>query len=61
MAKAADRFKAEEIMIRWYKWGDEKTGFISIWILTPEGRVKTLGTLKKEDLPEGSKYQCPYN
>ena len=48
-------------MLRWYEWGSEKPGNVSIWILTPNREVKSLGELAKIDLPHKSIYDCPYS
>ena len=48
-------------MLRWYVWGNEKAGFVSIWILSKNGTVVPLGELEKDKLPEESIYECPYN
>lgn len=47
-------------MIRWYEWGDEKEGFVRVWIKNKKGEVIHLAEIKKEDLPKGAIFENPY-
>lgn len=48
-------------MIRYYEWGDEQEGCVSVWVRSKDGRVVSLGEMKRADLPDGANYDCPYN
>lgn len=48
-------------MIRYFEWGDERDGKVTIWIKSKKGEVVMLGTLEKKYLPEGAIFENPYN
>lgn len=48
-------------MLRWYVWGNEKPGFVSVWKLAKDGSVKSLGEKRKDKLPKNAIYDCPWN
>lgn len=48
-------------VIRYYRWGNEKPGYVSTWQLGEDGSIKHRGQIRREDLPEGAIFDCPYN
>lgn len=48
-------------MIRYFEWGNEPTGKVTVWITSKQGEVIILGTIKKELLPDNAIFDCPYN
>ena len=48
-------------MIRWYEWGNEDPGNVSIWILAKDGEVISLGQMAKDKLPKEAIKDCPYH
>lgn len=53
-------------MIRYYRWGNEKPGYVSTWRLGEDGSIKYgMGEISLQDLwklPKGSYcHDCPYN
>lgn len=47
--------------LRYFQWGDEKPGFVTLWTLNEERCVKHLGTCDRFDLPKHAVFNCPYN
>jgi hypothetical protein len=52
-------------ILYWYRWGNEKPGYVSTWRIGEDGSVRRLDQIKLEDLwnlPKGSYFHnCPYN
>ena len=55
------KFRQQYEILRYYVWGDEEPGYVSTWQLTDRGEIKTMGKMRREDLPKGSICDCPYN
>lgn len=48
-------------MIRYFEWGNEPKGMVTVWILSKKGEVVILGKIKKGLLPDNAIFDCPYN
>jgi hypothetical protein len=48
-------------MLRWYEWGNEKPGYVSIWCISAGGETVHLGTLQRKYLPKDAIKESPYN
>ena len=53
-------------ILRYYRWGTEKPGYVSTWRLGEDGSIKYgMGEISLEELwalPKGSYvHDCPYN
>jgi hypothetical protein len=47
--------------IRWYEWGDEPAGMVSIWTVNEDRSVKGMGHISMEKVWEKKlAYECPY-
>ncbi len=48
--------------IRYFQWGDEKPGNVSIWTITENRSVKMLGEMEQmEAICQKLIYECPYS
>ena len=54
--------KKHEIL-RWYRWGNEKPGYVSTWRLGEDGSSKHLGEMPLMDAihTPGAVRDCPHN
>ena len=49
-------------VIHYYRWGNEKPGYVSTWRLGKDGSIQYgLGQIRREDLPTDAILDCPYN
>lgn len=46
--------------LRYYRWGDEKPGFVSIWTFFENGESMSFGQMGKSILPKDAIYDCMY-
>jgi hypothetical protein len=47
---------------RYFRWGDEKPGTVTVWTIREDRSVHIIGTRKIEEvLSKGYIMDCPYN
>jgi hypothetical protein len=47
--------------VKWYEWGNEKPGMVSIWTVGKNHGVENMGTIPREKAREiGLEFECPY-
>lgn len=48
--------------LRWYRWGDEKVGYVSTWRLVGnDGKWEHYGQRKRASLPKNAIADCPFS
>lgn len=48
--------------VRYYQWGDEPRGFVSIWTVNERHEAENLGRMPREEAyAKGLVMECPYH